>query len=564
MVGGESAEADGPNVEPYINPNTPFGPVASEQIRDRLLRHELFDRENRAYAHLVRHDPAFVIGRRGAGKTSFLHAVANGGAGRGLVVTVDTSTAVAEVEELHRNLLDLKLELLADHLAKIWDAALWHHVLLGLILTPPDGIDTDDVRYDAISVYLYDLADRSPRHVTHDEIFGLFCERFLEQAMTRRSISRNPFSIVVGDTVLAAVIESASGLLDDHGLVPVLLMDSIEDFKRVLAQHTESIGALFAQVGRSGQPEVPYRIRFSFPAELFHELQKRSHNPMKDFPSSIALHWNAREIVRIAAHRYTLYLEHFHPKVLERDRNISSLNVERQRDAIALLRHVLPDRVVGELGIEEDSIAYVLRHTQLLPRHLLRTLNAIWLREPTPDGAVQVSPEAVIQGVRDVEGQIVAEICRAYELVHPAADEVCRAVVKNLPRRFSDAQLHRAFNQVGKGALKRANQKIEEARMLQPIQYYGAHVMPEPNPDYQDFKAMLVEIGCIGRLLDETERYHQAEFEYTAPNRLGLSDDDDICVHPLFSGVYQSRPDAEIDRRAVYPYGTDLEDDRPR
>lgn len=54
----------GPKVEPYINPNAPFGPVASEQITDRLLRDELFDRENRAYAHLTRHDPAFVVGRR--------------------------------------------------------------------------------------------------------------------------------------------------------------------------------------------------------------------------------------------------------------------------------------------------------------------------------------------------------------------------------------------------------------------------------------------------------------------------------------------------------------------
>ena len=560
---GGPGEDDPIRVAPYINPNAPFGPVASEQIRDRRLRDHLFDRENRAYAHLVRHDPAFVVGRRGAGKTSFLHAVANGRSG--LVITVDTSTAVAEMEELHRNLLDLDATLFTEHVARLWDAALWHHVLLGLIQHRPEGLDADDARYDAVRVYLHDLADRHPRYLTHDEVFGLFCERFLDQTIGRRSMARNPFSLAVGDTTLAATVDQTQALLDDAGLQPVLLMDSIEDFKRILAQHAESIGGLFMQVGRSAQPTAPYRIRFSFPAELWHVLREMSHNPLKDFGSFILLHWSAREIIKIASHRYMLYLDHFHAADKSRDRAIANLNVERERDALNLLKAVLPDTVVGELGLAEDGVAYVLRHTQLLPRHLLRILNAIWLREPSRDGAIRVSQEAVIQGVRDVEDQIVTEVCKAYELVHPTANEVCRAVIKNLPRRFTDSQLHRTFNQVGKGALKRANDRLEQARMSQPAQLYGAYTMPDPNMDYFDFKAMLLEIGCLGRLVEETDRYHVAEFEYTVHYRLAVGDVDEMCVHPVFSGVYQSQADPVIDARAVYPYGTDpLIDHRPR
>jgi len=35
-------------IKPYINPNAPFGPVASEQMDDHNLQNQLFDRENRA------------------------------------------------------------------------------------------------------------------------------------------------------------------------------------------------------------------------------------------------------------------------------------------------------------------------------------------------------------------------------------------------------------------------------------------------------------------------------------------------------------------------------------
>lgn len=545
------------DVKPYINPNAPFGPVASEQIKDRRLRDELFDRENSAYADLIRHDPAFVVGRRGAGKTSFLHAVSNGGSTDSLVITVDTATAVAEMEELLRSLRETETQLFTDHIARLWDAALWHHVLLGLIKQRPEAIDPDDPDYDAIRVYLHDLADRQPRHLSNDEVFTLFCEHFLDQTLDRRSMARNPFSIVIGETTLAATVESTSALLDRIGLQPVLLMDSIEDFKRILAQHTETIAGVFMQVGLAAQPATPYRIRFSLPAELWHELREMSYNPLKDFGSYILLHWNAREIIKIAAHRYRLYLEHFHQPVLARDRSMARLNVERERDALALLRSVLPTRIVGELGVEEEGVAYLLRHTQLLPRHVLRILNAVWLREPAPDGAVEVSPAALLQGIRDVEDQIVTEICKAYELIHPVANEVCRAVIKNLPRRFSDSQLHRTFNQVGKGALKRGYERLEQARMAQPVQLYGAYAMPDPNMTYFDFKAMLLEIGCLGRVIGETALYHVAEFEYTVPHRLAVADIDEMCVHPLFSGVYQSRADAEIDRRVVYPYGTD-------
>ena len=546
------------NVEPYINSNAPFGPVASEQIGDQALWDELFDRENRAYSHLMRRDPAFVVGRRGAGKTMFLYALTT--EAPTLNVTINTSTAVAEIEDLLRALDELETTLFAEHIADLWAAVLWHGIFTVLVRNENEIFDVHDVRYETIKIYLDDLSSDAARTTSSEAIIGLFCLHLVEHAQSSRMVARHPTLFAMNGVTLAELIDQTTELLAEAGRTPVLLMDSIEDFQDVLDYHTRAIEGLFMQVGRSAQPVAPFRIRFSFPAELWHELRKMSRNPLKDFGRYVVLQWSAREIIKIAAHRFRVYLDHFQPDYLAANPDVARLNTDSEPDALALLRTALPGTVKGELGVEEDSIAYVLRHTQLLPRHLLRLLNSIWARGHTigDEGVVRVDEDAVVRGIRDIEEQIVTEICKAYELVYPAADDVCRAVIKNLPRRFNDSDLHKSFNRVGKGALKRAHRRIDERRLSTNARRIGALDQSTPDMDYFEFRSMLLEIGCIGRQTAQTERYDVAEFEYAIPQRLAVGDDDMMCVHPLFSGVYQSRDDDDDGaRRLVYPYGSD-------
>ena len=546
------------NVEPYINTNAPFGPVASELINDRTLWYELFDKENRAYSHLTRRDPAFVVGRRGAGKTMFLYALTTGEPT--LNVAINTSTAVAEVEDLLRSLGGLETTLFAEHIADLWSAVLWHGIFAVIVRNHDDVFDEGDYRYETIKVYLDDLTADASRTTSSEAVIGLFCIEFLTQVSDKRMVARHPALFAMNGVTLNDLIGHATELLGESDRTPVLLMDSIEDFQDVLDYHTRAIEGLFMQVGRSAQPAAPFRIRFSFPAELWHELRKMSRNPLKDFGRYVVLRWSAREIIKIAAHRFMIYLQHFQADYLAANRDVAQLNTDNESEAIALLRTVLPPTVRGELGVEEDSIAYVLRHTQLLPRHVLRLLNAIWARghHVGNEGVVRVDESAVIKGICEIEEQIVTEICKAYELVHPAADDVCRAVIKNLPRRFSDSDLHKAFNRVGKGALKRAHRRIDERRLATNAGRVGALDQSTPDMDYFEFRSMLLEIGCVGRQVDQTERYDVAEFEYAIPQRLAVGDDDMMCVHPLFSGVYQSQTsDGSEPLRLVYPYGSD-------
>lgn len=63
----------------------------------------------------------------------------------------------------------------------------------------------------------------------------------------------------------------------------------------------------------------------------------------------------------------------------------------------------------------------------------------------------------------------------------------------------------------------------------------------------------------IGRVIPgkDTDVYIKGNFEYTVAHELVLSQDDELCVHPLFSGIFGGGKN----ERPVYPYGSVLDDE---
>jgi hypothetical protein len=72
-----------------------------------------------------------------------------------------------------------------------------------------------------------------------------------------------------------------------------------------------------------------------------------------------------------------------------------------------------------------------------------------------------------------------------------------------------------------------------------------------------EFQRMLLEIGAMGRVRPgkATDIYIQGNFEYTVEHEIAISQDDDLCIHPLFSGIFGN----DAKDRPVYPYGSDLD-----
>ena len=180
-------------------------------------------------------------------------------------------------------------------------------------------------------------------------------------------------------------------------------------------------------------------------------------------------------------------------------------------------------------------MSYILRHTQLLPRHLLMLLNSIFRKTGVTQTLTPfpVPKERIINGIRQVEELIVKEIFVAFKLIYPTAEETCRRCLPELGHKFTMGDLHRVFTRHGKAV-------------------FGGENLFE-------FQRMLIEIGAIGRVIPgkESDLYIKGNFEYTVQHQLALGQDDEICVHPLFSGIFQNNGKSG---RPVYPYGSVLED----
>jgi hypothetical protein len=310
-------------------------------------------------------------------------------------------------------------------------------------------------------------------------------------------------------------------------------MDSLDDFRLDIDSVSRSLQGLLKFVGSMNKPRDVVDVRFCLPSELFHRIIKISSNPNKDFRRALKLQWTASELVLIGAQRLMYYLILYYPDFL---RSISPVDLTKRADALRLFSKVLPEKITNQSGFQEETMSYILRHTQLLPRHFLMLLNSIFkgLNSPPGSNPFPISEEKIITGVRRVEEFIVSEIFVAFRLIHPTAEITCKRCLPELGHQFSVGELHQVFTRHGKAV-------------------FGGDGMFE-------FQRMLIEIGALGRVIPGKEKdvYIKGNFEYTVAHELTISHDDQLCIHPLFSGIFgnSNRKD-----RPVYPYGSVLDDE---
>ena len=281
------------------------------------------------------------------------------------------------------------------------------------------------------------------------------------------------------------------------------------------------------------KPRDVVDVRFCLPSELFHRIIKISSNPNKDFRRALKLQWTASELILIGAQRLMYYLFLYYPEFLK---SLPPLDLTKRAEALRLFSSVLPDKITNLAGFKEETMSYILRHTQLLPRHFLMLLNSIFKGLNAAPGShpFPVSENKIITGIRKVEEFIVSEIFVAFKLIHPTAEVTCKRCLPQLGHKFSVGELHQVFTRHGKAV-------------------FGGDGMFE-------FQRMLIEIGALGRVIPGKEKdiYIKGNFEYTVAHELIISHDDQLCIHPLFSGIFGSSSRKD---RPVYPYGSVLDDE---
>jgi hypothetical protein len=530
-----------------LSDEQPFGPSDAALYTSMPDAHRvLYDSDNRIHQRAASNGAPFVIGRKGSGKTAFVMAPKLSDD----VVALELPGAdiYSGVFGAVRAIAARSEQMYTEQSATLWRHACWSAVLQMLASEIPAKSKGPE---RVVREFMHSLGSgRVPAAPEH--AISCYLRRLHARIGDVGQLSgvAELLDGVEGDGhSIREAIEAGQAILSSAAYRLVVIVDSLERYSGPLpSRHVESVErtafeGLFHFIGREGsRPDRPFDIRFAFPGELWPILERISTTPAKDFGRKVVAYWSARELIQMAGSRLALY-SLAHGLGLWTGGAANHYQPLSYAEARQVLRRLLPATVTNGLGIAEDSIAYLMRHTQLLPRHVILLLNSIWeVHRASGSDELPVSNRAVVEGVRLAEIVIADDIAASYSSVHPLAHECCEKIIPNIRMSLTESELHQAYN---RGGVKKLT-----------------------GMDLDACRRMLAEIGCIGREIPggETTRYVSGEFEYTVPGTLGIGSDDRMTLHPVFAEVYGCIDAKNGERsdsaggtmtKAIYPYGSD-------
>lgn len=519
-----------PNRERYFTRDDPFGPTSSDELPSDLERLGLYDKHNDMSQEVQNEHPSFVIGRRGAGKTAFLRATAMDE----LDVWLEAHEAVPAVGALIRGLRFENEGAYVERTLPIWHAC-FVVAILASVWKRGCRLQYDDCP----RAFDFGRATISQEKTATAHVVRLLTEATRAAESQRvgnvgdflNSIMMNgvPYWIAKQELYQAIEIAQCRG---------VIMVDSLEEYNDafysegiIISHQTLALQGLFkatAQARRSY--DDPFRVTVAFPGELWHHYLELSSNPLKDFESNLLLHWTNHELVELAARRLVTFLKTNDPDQAHSLRSQVERHTKKDWARQVLLKY-LPPELSNSSGHREDSIAYLLRHTQLLPRHFLLLLNGVFGANDIFPGCI--SQERMRVKVSEGERLVVNGIVSSFRSLYPTLRFGCESIIPQLNTVFTLEQFERAHQN-------------------------GERWLDTPT----DALSVLVEVGAVGRVAAsrQTGLYIRGDFEYLHDRKLRLFPEDSLCIHPLFSKEFHSlsgRSQGEVQASPILPLGSD-------
>jgi hypothetical protein len=524
----------------FLTTEQPFGPPDSDRLfGDGFSGTDvLFDRANRIFMQAAPKGASYIVGRKGAGKTAFLFGsiLSTGCAVQGLRTSDVYSTFIATTNHLEQQ---LQSPLFADHVALLWEAV-FYNVAAFHICRSGSSADLQDP-LGLVTDYVPEKIARQPDPTSMVEWFLAAVRAKADSSPPGTGVHELLGDLLPGRRRYSAARLAVSQVMQDRRQPLTIVMDNLEDLHLRLDEVRGALQGLFRCVGQiSGAGSTrDFQVRICLPSEPYDKIHLLSTNPSKDFRVGdvVPIYWSAKELLHLAGARFELFLKFNHPVEHEHLR-IKARRVGNAEDGVGLLRTALPSEIVNGLGITEDPVGYLMRHTQLIPRHLIEILNGVFSSKAQGSVPWLVTSQAVIRGTRAAERVIVPSILGAYAGTYVEPQKTIRALANRLGIRFTTSNLHMAYNREG----------IRKSSGL----------------DFDEFLELLLTIGAVGVFESETDRYYKTLFQYTFSAPLtALEGSDDLCFHPLFTRYLHAQSLAQLRGRTkvTYPYGSDPSED---
>jgi len=340
----------------------------------------------------------------------------------------------------------------------------------------------------------------------------------------------------------------------------LMMFDNMEQYPVRNPAFRAVIGGFLRAVNNFPRRSPGVRIVFCLPEEIEEYVSSASTTRLKDFASLYRIRWKPIDLLRVAAHRYRSFLEEVDPEFAAELAEYHLADAKGRTDrkqVVALFERLLPPYCENSCGRRERPLPYIMRHTQLIPRHILLIFNAIASLSHTATGGWRYfTGEAIAEALAIAEREIHEEVLQQYQTLYPKFLSEFRRVLSELPPIFSHSQLAVVCNRFSND-VEVASASIENS---------------------------LYQIGVIGKLEDVSARqldttgadnsaqsmssdgmadYLRAYFHFCGEPKVSFNSGSMFCFHPVFSHSLDVINWRESCRYFIYPAQIDTfgEDD---
>lgn len=181
---------------------------------------------------------------------------------------------------------------------------------------------------------------------------------------------------------------------------------------------------------------------------------------------------------------------------------------------------------------------YIIRHTQLLPRHIIHIFNRILSHNIRLWGGVKrIDSDCIKKGVSDASSIIADSILAPFWNLYPNLLTACQDVLPNLEPICSGASLRK---------VQRRLDSRKDDNVASPWN-------------------TLFDIGILGQVVEPSSEhkisdyYCYGEFHYnTSGHEFGLATDRLYCFHPVFIRKFSMQKFDKNLAKTIYPNAIDF------
>ncbi len=190
---------------------------------------------------------------------------------------------------------------------------------------------------------------------------------------------------------------------------------------------------------------------------------------------------------------------------------------------------VMPEQIENRYGQKENSIAYIVRHTQLLPREFILIFSSA-IKQSYRDRRSWsfITADSIVNSISSLQLMLSRQILRPYDTMYPNLIKNAKSILPELPVicKLSD--------------LDKVGQRFSQA------------TLNETDNPWQS----LFQMGVMGFIRNEekyktSDYYELGSFHFNSDSNISFANHMQYCIHPIFSGAWHLNRSKNM--KFVYP-----------